>query len=78
MKLPDDFYINDDYWQEYDCPRCGGDFDIDPPQRPGTEVHCCHCGHEWLAPAHSQGFAVVPESDDHPSGMEFFSVQDMS
>lgn len=76
MILPADFYENAENWQEYDCPKCKGDFDVFPPQRPGTNVHCCHCGHEWVAPADGQAWLVVPVTEENEFGRVCFSLKD--
>lgn len=34
-----------DPWQEFECPQCKIDFDIEPPLALGTEVECVHCKH---------------------------------
>ena len=36
-----------DPWQEFDCPTCGVDFDIEPPVARGTLIECIHC-HTWF------------------------------
>jgi len=52
--IPDnvpDYYTNENYWQEYDCPTCLQDMDVYPIPRPGTTVRCS-CGTEWKAGEH--------------------------
>mgnify|MGYP005990160671 CR=1 FL=1 len=48
MNIPVDLHTNEAYWQEYDCPSCGQDFDVSPIPMRGTQVRC-GCGAEWPA-----------------------------
>lgn len=44
-----DYYTNMNYWQEYDCAKCGGDFDVYPIPLPNTKVICPQCGHKQIS-----------------------------
>lgn len=33
-----------DCWMEYDCPRCGIDYDVEPAPKPSDPPHVCPCG----------------------------------
>jgi hypothetical protein len=52
VKFPPDYYTNEDYWQEYDCPTCLLDFDVSPIPLPDTTVRCSGCGTGWKAGEH--------------------------
>ncbi|MGT2429256.1 hypothetical protein ACU4HD_12010 [Cupriavidus basilensis] len=58
MSIPADLHTNPAYWQEYDCPRCGQDFDVSPVPERGTSVRCS-CDTSWLAFEHEPNTYVV-------------------
>lgn len=40
---PADYHTNPAYWQEYDCPVCGTDFDVSPIPKNGATIQCPGC-----------------------------------
>lgn len=77
MQAPADLYTNDNHWQEYECPGCASDFDVFPPQRPGTQMHCSGCGLEWLAPEHSSTYIEVPVTEDNEQGVGYVARDEL-
>ena len=58
MNIPVDLHTNEAYWQEYDCPSCGQDFDVSPTPMPGTPVRC-GCGAERPPRAHEPNTSTL-------------------